>query len=182
MAAAIADFLRAAGLPDEAAGEAPEKTAEAWKEHLLAGYQREPLDLLEPTWPDRGGEMVTMRRIPFVSVCAHHLLPFFGEVHLGYVPAGRLTGLSRLEDLVDCLSRRLQVQERLTEEIVDALMEGIGASGAACLVEAEHLCVFARGKRPRGSRTQTLSFRGDFRTDGALQDRFLRMVLAGVNA
>ena len=175
MTSATAAFLRGAGLDVAAEGNTAERTARAWAEHLVAGYGKDPVEVLKPTWPDRSGEIVTMRRVPFVSVCAHHLLPFFGEAHLAYLPDGRLTGLSRLEELVYCLTRRLQVQERLTEEIVAALDEALGAHGSACAIEAEHLCVFARGK-PRGAFVQTVSFRGAFESDRELQERFLRLV------
>lgn len=175
MTTATAEFLRGAGLGATAEGNTAERTARAWAEHLLAGYGKNPVEVLKPTWADRSGEIVTMRRVPFVSVCAHHLLPFFGEAHLAYLPDGQLTGLSRLEELVYCLTRRLQVQERLTEEIVGALDEALGAHGSACAIEAEHLCVFARGK-PRGAVVQTVSFRGAFEADRELQERFLRLV------
>lgn len=177
MAAALADFLRAAGLPEAAGGEAPDKSARAWAEELLAGYRRDPEEILASTWPDQTGEMVSLRGIPFVSVCAHHLLPFYGTASLAYLPDGRLTGLSRLTDVVECLSRRLQVQERLTEQIVDALMAGLRPRGAACLLEAEHDCVGARRLRHRGVQAQTIAYRGAFLDDPKLQERFVRLVV-----
>lgn len=182
MAAAVADFLRAAGLPGAARSETPQRTAGAWADELLRGYRVDPLDVLDATWPDRTGELVSLERVPFVSVCTHHLLPFFGQAHLAYMPAGKLTGLSRLESLVDCLARRLQVQERLTEEIVDALMDGLDARGAICVLEAEHLCVTARGKRRHEIRTRTIASRGEFVEDPSLQDRFLNLIGASRDA
>jgi GTP cyclohydrolase I len=177
MAAALAEFLRAAGLPEAAGGEAPGKAAAAWAEELLAGYRTDPQSIVGKTWPDEAQEMVAVNRIPFVSVCAHHLLPFYGEAHLAYLPGGKLTGLSRLTALVDCLARRLQVQERLTEEICDALMGGLGARGAACLLVASHDCVGARRLEHRGSKVQTLAYRGVFADQPALQESFLRLAL-----
>jgi len=177
MTDALAGFLEAAGLREDAAGEAPERTALAWRDHLLAGYALDPVAVLQPAWPDRAGQLVTLSRVPFVSVCAHHLLPFFGRAHVAYLPGGKLTGLSRIEDLVHCLSRRLQVQERLGEEIAEALCEGVEARGAACVLEAEHLCVFARGKA-RGTITRTFAFTGELAEDGTLQDRCLAWLLA----
>ena len=177
MSRALREFLEAAGLPEAAAGEAPGKTAKAWSDHLLVGYGRDPVEVLRPTWSAGGSEIVTMRRIPFVSICAHHLLPFFGHAHLAYLPNGQITGLSRLEDLVACLSRRLQIQERLTEEIATTLMQGVDAAGAACLIEARHLCVFARGRAQSDSSTQTLWFCGQFRQDPDLRGRFLQLAL-----
>lgn len=182
MARALADFLAAAGLPEAAAGKAPERTAEAWADQLLDGYARDPVEVLRPTWPDRGGKLVSVTGIPFVSVCAHHLLPFFGMAHVAYLPGGQLTGLSRIEEMVRCLSRRLQLQERLGEEVAAALVEGTGARGAVCVLEAEHLCVFARGRRQRGPVTRTLAFAGELASDQTWQDRCLRWLAPALGA
>jgi GTP cyclohydrolase I len=179
MASSIADFLTASGLPDAAVSGAPQKTAEAWAEILLAGYREDPATILGQSWPDQTGELVTMLAVPFVSVCEHHLLPFYGEAHLAYLPDGQLTGLSRLAALVDCLARRLQVQERLTEQLVDVVMDSLKPKGAACVLEAVHDCVGARTLQHRGSRVQTVAYRGEFRNDPGLQDRLLRLVLGG---
>jgi len=179
MASSIAEFLTAAGLPGAAASTAPQKTAEAWAEVLLAGYRQDPATILGQSWPDQTGELVTMGAVPFVSVCEHHLLPFYGEAHLAYLPDGHLTGLSRLAALVDCLARRLQVQERLTEQLVDVVMDSLQPKGAACILEAVHDCVGARTLQHRGSRVQTVAYRGDFADNPGLQDRFLRLVLGG---
>lgn len=177
MIAALADFLRAAGLPDAAAGDAPTKATEAWADELLAGYRRDPLEVIGKTWAYDAPGMVVVTGIPFVSVCEHHLLPFYGEAHIAYLPGGRLTGLSRLTELVNCLARRLQIQERLGEEVCDALMEGVGARGAACLLYASHDCVGARKLEHRGARVQTLAYRGAFAEEPELRDDFLRIVL-----
>jgi GTP cyclohydrolase I len=179
MASSIAEFLSAAGLPEEIWSGAPEKTAKAWSEVLLSGYRKDPAAILGQSWPDRTGELVTMSSVPFVSVCEHHLLPFYGEAHLAYLPDGQLTGLSRLAALVDCLARRLQVQERLTEQLVDVLMESLQPKGAACILEAVHDCVGARTLQHRGSKVQTVAYRGEFKDNPALQDRFMRLVLGG---
>ena len=173
MRTAVADFLDAAGLAEDAAGEAPDNTVAAWINDLLSGYSTDPGSVLEPTWPERAGDIITSTSIPVVSVCAHHLLPFFGHAHVAYLPDKRLTGLSRIEELVRCLSRRLQMQERLGEEIAEELMSGVGALGAACVLEAEHLCVFARGRRQRGSVTRTAAFVGSLATNERLQDHCL---------
>lgn len=174
MERALAAFLRAAGLAEAAQGEAPAKTAAAWAGSLIDGYGRDPAELLRPTWPDRAGQLVSITGIPFVSVCEHHLLPFFGHVHVVYLPGGRLTGLSRVEEMVHALAHRLQLQERLGEQIVSTLQETLEARGAGCAIEAEHLCVFARGKRQRGTVTRTLAWAGEFGDDAAWQDRCLR--------
>lgn len=177
MEKALADFLRAAGLPDAASGDAPAKAAAAWIEELLSGYATDPLRALGETWAYDSSEMVAVSAIPFVSVCEHHLLPFYGEAHVAYLPGGRLAGLSRLTSLVNCLARRLQIQERLGEQVCDALMEGVGARGAACLLNASHDCVGARKLEHRDARVQTLAYRGAFADDPALRDEFLRLVL-----
>lgn len=174
MASALAAFLTAAGLPEAARGEAPARTAAAWAHHLIEGYARDPIAILEPTWPDDTGQLVSITGIPFVSVCEHHLLPFFGRAHVVFLPDGRLTGLSRIEEMVQVLAHRLQLQERLGQQVVDRLVEATGAVGAGCAIEAEHLCVFARGRRQRGTVTRTLAWAGDFENDPAWQDRCLR--------
>lgn len=176
MREAMTAFLRAAGLPEAAAGEAPARASEAWAESLLCGYQRDPVEILRPTWPERCGDLVAVSPIPFVSVCSHHLLPFFGRAHVVYLPGQELTGLSRIEEMVHCLSRRLQLQERLGEQINEAMMAGVGARGAACLLDAEHLCVFARGQRQRGTSTRTVAFAGEFVSDLRLQDQSLALL------
>ena len=176
MAAALAEFLRAAGLDGAADGEAPAKAAAAWADELLVGYQTDPMTILSKTWPDQTSDMVTVRAIPFVSVCAHHLLPFYGRAHLAYLPDGRLVGLSRLTALVDCLARRLQVQERLTEELCEALMNGLGARGAACVLEARHDCVGARRLEHRGCEVQTVAYRGELADSASWQKSFLQLI------
>ncbi len=176
MRKALAEFLRAAGLPEAAEGEAPGKAAEAWAGQLLSGYGRDPVETLGEIWPDDSSEMVIVGDVPFVSVCAHHLLPFYGLAHVAYLPGGRLVGLSRLTSLVDCLARRLQIQEQLGEQVCEALMEGAGARGAACLVLASHDCVGARKLEHRGARVQTLAYRGEFADDPVLRNEFLQLV------
>ncbi len=176
MRKALADFLRAAGLPEAAEGEAPGKAAEAWAGQLLSGYSRDPVETLGEIWPDDSSEMVIVGDVPFVSVCAHHLLPFYGLAHVAYHPGGRLAGLSRLTSLVDCLARRLQIQEQLGEQVCEALMEGAGARGTACLLLASHDCIGARKLEHRGARVQTLAYRGEFADDPVLRNEFLQLV------
>ena len=179
MASSIAEFLTAAGLPDAAGSGAPQKTAEAWAGVLLAGYREDPATILGQSWPDQTGELVTMLAVPFVSVCEHHLLPFYGEAHLAYMPDGQLTGLSRLAALVDCLARRLQVQERLTEQIAQAVWDTIQPMGVGVVVEAYHLCMMMRGVQKQNSKTLTSAMRGVFLNDKKTRDEFLRLSMAG---
>lgn len=176
MQVAMAQFLTAAGLADVAASDAAARSAEAWADALLVGYQTEPATVLECTFDEVDGDLVTLSSIPFVSVCSHHLLPFFGQAHVAYLPGERLLGLGRIEDLVHCLSRRLQLQERLGQEIVRHLADQLGARGVACVLEAEHLCVFARGKRQRGPIARTTAFAGDLRDDRAFRQQCLALL------
>ena len=178
MEKALCEFLRAAGLPEAAEGEAPGKAAEAWAGELLSGYGRDPVKVLGEAWPDESSELVVVSGIPFVSVCAHHLLPFYGMAHVAYLPGGQLVGLSRLAALVDCLACRLQIQEQLSEQVCEALMEGSGARGAACVLRASHDCVGARKVQYSGSRVQTFAYRGAFVDDQMLRNEFLQLVQA----
>ena len=176
MQIAMTRFLAAAGLADVAASDAAERSAEAWSDALLGGYQTDPATILEGTFDEVDGDLVTLSSIPFVSVCSHHLLPFFGQAHVAYLPGEKLLGLGRLEELVYCLSRRLQLQERLGDQIATHLANELGAQGAACVLEAEHLCVFARGKRQRGPVARTTAFAGDLRDDRDFRQQSLALL------
>ena len=136
------------------------------------------MKVLGEAWPDESSELVVVSGIPFVSVCAHHLLPFYGMAHVAYLPGGQLVGLSRLAALVDCLACRLQIQEQLSEQVCEALMEGSGARGAACVLRASHDCVGARKVQYSGSRVQTFAYRGAFVDDQMLRNEFLQLVQA----
>jgi GTP cyclohydrolase I len=176
MRVAMVEFLAAAGLAEVAASDAAQRSAEAWADALLGGYQTDPTTILEGTFDEVDGDLVTLSTIPFVSVCSHHLLPFFGQAHVAYLPGEKLLGLGRIEELVYCLSRRLQLQERLGQEIAAHLADDLGARGAACVLEAEHLCVFARGKRQRGPIARTTAFAGDLRDDQNFRQQCLALL------
>lgn len=176
MRVALERFLAAAGIEHEVAADAAERSSEAWAEALLVGYRTDPAEVLSGTFDEVSGDLVTVSSIPFVSVCSHHLLPFFGSAHVAYLPGDRLLGLGRIEELVYCLSRRLQLQERLGEQITEALVSGLDARGAACILEAEHLCVFARGKRQRGSVARTVAFAGPAGEDPEFRNHCLAML------
>ncbi|MCB9549411.1 MAG: GTP cyclohydrolase I [Myxococcales bacterium] len=154
--AAVEALLAALDVPDdpELAG-TPGRVAKLWRETLLGGYDRDPAAILADGIPDTSGAIVTLTRIPFHCVCPHHLVPAIGEVHLAYEPGGVVIGLGALEELVCALSRRLVLQERLTRDLVDALMTHLGARGAACAIEASHLCLILRGREPRAARVHT---------------------------
>jgi GTP cyclohydrolase I len=122
-----------------------------------------------------GDDPVTIRDIPFYSLCEHHLLPMFGRCHIGYVPAGRVLGLSKLPRIVDVFAHRLQLQERMTREIAEAIQELVVAPGVAVLMEARHLCVEMRGVEKAESQTVTSCFLGTYRTDDRLRAEFMEL-------
>ena len=143
--------------------ETPARVARAYAE-LTAGLRMEPEDVLTTTFDLGHDEMVLVRDIELWSMCEHHLVPFTGVAHVGYIPAetGKITGLSKLARLVDVYAKRPQVQERLTTQVADALLEILGARGVIVVIEAEHLCMTMRGVRKAGARTITSAVRGAF--------------------
>ncbi|HET9480717.1 MAG TPA: GTP cyclohydrolase I FolE [Candidatus Polarisedimenticolia bacterium] len=143
------------------------RVAQAWRSDLLSGYGKDPASILTPLRARSDEGLVAVRGLEFASICRHHLLPFEGKVHVAYAPAGRITGLSRLGRLVDCLSRRLQLQETLTRQIVDSVQRHLSPLGAICVVEAAHACMTARGGRKASSRIVTISCTGVFRASAA---------------
>ncbi|GGN36976.1 GTP cyclohydrolase I FolE [Streptomyces fuscichromogenes] len=163
---AVRELLLAVGEDPDREGlrATPLRVAEAYRE-LLAGQWQQPEDVLTTTFELSHDEMVLVKDIEIVSLCEHHLLPFRGTAHIGYIPAvhGRVTGLSKLARLVEVYARRLQIQERLTGQIADALIRILDARGAIVVVEAEHMCMSARGIRKPGARTTTSAVRGQLR-------------------
>ncbi|MDR1440859.1 MAG: GTP cyclohydrolase I FolE [Bifidobacteriaceae bacterium] len=165
--AAIREFLIGIGEDPDRAGltETPARVARA-AEEIFSGMHRDPREPLAARFDLGHQEFVLVKDVAVYSMCEHHLLPFHGLAHLGYIPAadGHITGLSKLARLVDAYSRRPQVQERLTSEIADALMDGLDARGVIVVVEAEHLCMTMRGVRAGGSKTVTSAVRGLLRS------------------
>jgi GTP cyclohydrolase I len=157
---AYADLLAISGATlSEEMAETPGRAAKAWRE-LTSGYSAD-IPALFKTFDANGyDEMVVVRNIPFSSLCEHHLLPFYGTAAVAYIPDGRIVGLSKLARLVDAYARRLQVQERLANEVVDALMEHLAPTGAAVVMQAEHLCMSLRGAKVPGAITVTSALRG----------------------
>jgi GTP cyclohydrolase I len=164
------------GLDDGAVRKTADRVTKAWAEDLVSGYAIDPADVLSNTWAEGGSEIVVIKNIEFTSVCRDHLLPFAGRASVAYLPDGRVTGLSKIADLIECLSRRLQIQESLTEQIADSLMKYLKPRGAACQITAEHCCVAARGPRKSGAAVTTLSLKGEFSTDEAFKNKFLQLV------
>ncbi len=164
--AAIREFLLAVGEDPEREGllDTPARVARAYRE-IFAGLRMSPQDVLTTTFDLGHEEMVLVKDIEVYSTCEHHLVPFHGVAHVGYIPGedGRITGLSKLARLVDVFARRPQVQERLTSQVADALVEQLTPRGVIVVVECEHLCMSMRGVRKPGSRTVTSAVRGQMR-------------------
>ncbi|MCA1219476.1 GTP cyclohydrolase I FolE [Streptomyces sp. 8L] len=156
----------------------PGRVARAYKE-ILSGLWQEPEDVLTTTFDLGHDEMVLVKDIEIVSLCEHHLLPFHGVAHVGYIPAesGKITGLSKLARLVDVFARRPQVQERLTTQIADSLVRILEARGAIVVIEAEHMCMSVRGIRKPGSKTITSAVRGQLR-DATTRAEAMSLILS----
>ena len=148
---------------------------------LTRGYQLDAERVLrEATFEQAHESMVLVRDIELYSMCEHHLLPFYGKAHVAYLPNGRIVGLSKLARVVDIFARRLQVQERLTDQIADAIHHALRPAGVGVVVEAFHLCMMMRGVEKQHSKTVTSALRGAFRDDHRTRDEFLRLVVGGV--
>lgn len=165
---AVREILEAidADLDDDNFVRTPERVAEMFGE-MFAGLDQHPEDVLSVTFDAEHDEMILVKDIEMVSLCAHHLVPFLGKAHVAYIPNddGRVTGLSKLARLVDIYARRPQVQERITTQVADALERVLQPRGVLVVVEAEHLCMSARGVRKPGATTVTSAVRGLFRED-----------------
>jgi GTP cyclohydrolase I len=175
--AAVREILLALGEdPDrEGLARTPARVAAAYGE-LFAGLGEDPRQHLHVTFDEDHREMVILRDIPFASMCEHHLLPFTGYAHVGYIPQGRVVGLSKLARLVDGYARRPQVQERLTSEIADALMAGLRPNGCGVVIEAVHTCMTIRGVSKPGATMLTSAMRGGFKTRPETRAEFMSLV------
>lgn len=144
---------------------------------LTRGYGLSVMDAVgDALFEEQHNSMILVRDIELYSLCEHHLLPFFGRAHVAYIPNGRIVGLSKLPRIVEVFARRLQVQERLTDQIADAIMEVLEPHGVGVLIEAVHLCMAMRGVEKQNSRTVTSAVRGIFRSDIRSREEFLRLV------
>ena len=153
------------------------ETALRW---LTRGYELSVADVVgDGVFKEEHEEMILVRDIEIYSLCEHHLLPFYGRAHVAYIPDGRLIGLSKLPRIVEVFARRLQIQERLTDQVADAIMEVLAPQGVAVVIEAAHLCMMMRGVEKQNSRTVTSAVRGLFRTDSRTRSEFLRLVTSG---
>jgi GTP cyclohydrolase IA len=162
--AAVRELLRAIGEDPGREGlrETPRRIADMYAE-IFSGLHEDPAPLLEVTFDEQHQEMVILRDVRFESMCEHHLVPFVGLAHIGYVPKGRIVGISKLARAVEVLARRPQVQERLTSQIADLLMSRLRPVGVGVVLEAEHFCMTMRGVRKPGSQVITSAMRGGFR-------------------
>jgi GTP cyclohydrolase I len=145
-------------------------------EEIFAGYSVNPEEVLGVTFDEQHEELVIIKDIVYYSQCEHHMAPFFGKIHVGYLPSGKIAGLSKFARLVEAVTRKLQVQERITSEIADILDRVLKPKGVMVVVEGEHLCMCSRGVKKPGSKTITSGVRGQFRGDSALRSEFLALV------
>jgi GTP cyclohydrolase I len=155
----------------------PGRVARAYRE-FYAGYEQSPADVLTRTFKDVGGydDIVLLKDIPFSSHCEHHMVPFIGKAHVAYLPHDGVVGLSKIPRLVEVYARRLQTQENLTAQIIDAINENLNPRGAAVMLEAEHMCMTMRGVHAHGVNTITHRFTGVFAEDREERDRFFAFV------
>ncbi|MCO6186310.1 GTP cyclohydrolase I FolE [Rhizobium sp. L1K21] len=179
---AVRVLLRWAGEDTSREGllDTPRRVAKAYRE-LFSGYDQDAADVLGRTFEEVAGydDMVLVRNIPFHSHCEHHMVPIIGTASVGYLPDGRVLGLSKIARTVDIYARRLQTQESMTSQIANAIQDALDPKGVAVFVEAEHMCMSMRGIQKQGSTTLTTTFTGAFKEDASLQARFMTMARSG---
>ena len=176
----VAEMIRRLGDDPEREGmqKTPERVEKAMR-FLASGYGVSPREVIgDALFEERHQNMVLVKDIEMYSLCEHHLLPFFGKVHIAYIPNGHIMGLSKTARLVEVFARRFQVQERLTEQIAQALWDIIQPQGVAVVTEAYHLCMMMRGVQKQNSKTITSAMRGAFLEDPATRDEFLRLTMS----
>ena len=175
--ASVRVILEAVGENPDRPGlvDTPRRVAKMYSE-MFAGLSSDPAQHLRVTFQEEYDELVLVRDISFTSMCEHHLLPFSGVAHVGYLPNGKVTGLSKLARVVEEVSRRPQVQERMTQTIADLIEAELGSSGVAVVIQAEHSCMSIRGIRKPGSRTVTSALRGVFKTNQASRSEVMSLI------
>lgn len=177
--AAVRDLLIAVGEDPDREGlvDTPERVARAYEE-IFAGLHQDPSEVLTKTFNEDHRELVLVRDIPVYSTCEHHLVPFYGKAHIGYIPgkSGKVTGLSKLARLVDLYAKRPQVQERLTKQVADAMVKRLQPQAVIVVIECEHLCMAMRGIRKPGATTTTSAVRGGFQTNPASRAEVLSLI------
>jgi GTP cyclohydrolase I len=180
IAAAVREILLAVGEDPDREGlqETPERVARMYEE-LFSGMRKDPAAVLQKTFTEKYDEMVVVKNIGFESMCEHHLLPMFGKAHIAYLPNGQIVGLSKLPRLVEIVSHRPQVQERMTEEIADLIMRELDARGVGVVLEASHTCMSIRGVRKTDSLCTTSAMRGVFQTNLSTRAEFMALIQIG---
>lgn len=172
---AVSTLLRFVGEDPRRDGliDTPERVVRAWRE-MTAGYDEDPAEILSRTFEESSDELIILRGISFYSTCEHHLLPFYGEAAVGYLP-GKVVGISKLSRLVSCFARRLQIQERMTRQIAEALQTHLEARGVGVILRAHHLCMGCRGVRQQDTDMVTSAMLGTLRTDATSRSEFLKL-------
>ena len=180
IAAAVREILLAIGEDPEREGlhETPQRVARMYEE-MFSGLRSDPAVVLRKTFTEKYDEMVLVKNIGFESMCEHHLLPFFGKAHIAYLPNGRIVGLSKLARIVEILSRRPQVQERMTEDLADLVMQELDARGVGVVVEASHTCMSIRWVRKTDSLCTTSAMRGTFQSNLSTRSEFMALIQTG---
>lgn len=174
----IKEVLIAIGEDPEREGlrDTPKRVVKSWAE-LYAGYTQKPAEILSTVFEDGAcDEVVILKNIAFSSMCEHHMIPFIGVAHIAYLPAGKVVGLSKLARLTDCFARRLQIQEKMTAQIADAIQEHLKPKGIAVVIEAHHQCMSARGIKKQSTTMVTSAMRGVFRDDQAARTEVLALL------
>lgn len=174
------EILRLLGEDPEREGlvKTPERVSKAMR-FLTSGMQQDPIEIIRGAmFKEEYRQMVIVKDIDFYSLCEHHMLPFFGKVHIGYLPNGYITGLSKLPRVVDVFARRLQVQERLTTQIKDSIQEALNPLGVIVVIEAQHMCMQMRGVEKQNSFTTTSDFTGAFR-EAKTREEFMQLITHG---
>lgn len=179
---AITMLLKAIGEDPNREGlkETPDRVARMYEE-ICGGMEQDAAVPLAKTFSSPSSEMVLQKDITFYSMCEHHILPFYGKAHIAYIPNGKVVGLSKLARTVEIFARRLQIQEKLTAQIADAIMENLGAKGVMVIIEAEHMCMTMRGIKKPGSKTLNYVVRGEFANSQELRDRVFSLILNPYN-
>ena len=156
----------------------PDRIARMYEE-IYAGMDEDAAEHLKKTFSVDNNEMVIVKDIVFYSTCEHHLMPFYGKAHVAYIPDGKVVGISKLARTVEVYAKRLQIQEQMTGQVADAIMEHLAPQGAMVVVEAEHMCMTMRGIKKPGSKTVTMATRGAFEDNEVLQNKFFNMLKVG---
>jgi len=154
----------------------PKRILRMWSAEIFYGYEQNPADLFITFAADGYDQIILLKDIELYSMCEHHMLPFYGKAHVAYVPNKKVIGISKLARLVDIYARRLQIQERIGDQVTDAIMNYLGALGAACIIEATHMCMRMRGVEKQNSVMVTSSMKGDFLTNPPLKAELIQLI------